>query len=81
VRVHRSPAWNFSRNTVDLLLEYGFLYDSSCMAGDFYPYYLRQGDDWSTTGPYAFGTVRELVEVPVYWGRDDASSPLLWLRS
>jgi peptidoglycan-N-acetylglucosamine deacetylase len=68
---YRSPAWDFSENTVDLLLEYEFLYDSSCMGGDFYPYYLRRGDGWSTDGPYIFGEVCELVEIPVTWGLDD----------
>lgn len=68
---YRSPAWDFSRNTVDLLLEYGFEYDSSCMGNDFYPYYLRKGDEWSTTEPYSFGKPCELVEVPVTWGLDD----------
>lgn len=42
---YRSPAWDCSRNTVDLLIEYGFEYDSSCMGNDFYPYYLRKGDE------------------------------------
>jgi peptidoglycan/xylan/chitin deacetylase (PgdA/CDA1 family) len=68
---YRSPAWDLSRDTIRLLLEHGFLYDSSCMGGDFYPYYLRQGDEWSTDGPYVFGEVTKLVEVPVYWGLDD----------
>ncbi len=68
---YRSPAWDFSQNTVDLLLEYGFEYDSSCMANDFYPYYLRRGDKWSTTDRYEFGELCELVEIPVSWGLDD----------
>lgn len=68
---YRSPAWDFSRDTVDLLLEYGFEYDSSCMGNDFYPYYLRRGDEWSTDGPYVFGEPCELIEVPVTWGLDD----------
>jgi peptidoglycan-N-acetylglucosamine deacetylase len=68
---YRSPAWDFSRNTIDLLLEYGFVYDSSCMGNDSYPYYLRNDDEWSTTGPYVFGETCELVEVPVTWGLDD----------
>jgi peptidoglycan/xylan/chitin deacetylase (PgdA/CDA1 family) len=68
---YRSPAWDFSRNTVDLLIEYGFEYDSSCMGNDFYPYYLRKGDEWSTTEPYSFGEPCELIEVPVTWGLDD----------
>ena len=68
---YRSPAWDFSERTVDLLVEYGFSYDSSCMGHDFYPYYLRTGDQWSTDSAYEFGNVTELVELPVTWGLDD----------
>jgi peptidoglycan/xylan/chitin deacetylase (PgdA/CDA1 family) len=68
---YRSPAWEFSANTVKLLLDEGFLYDSGMMAEDFYPYYLRDGDIVSTTGPYVFGETTELVEMPVSWPLDD----------
>jgi peptidoglycan/xylan/chitin deacetylase (PgdA/CDA1 family) len=68
---YRSPAWDFSPRTVDLLIEYGFAYDSSCMGQDFYPYYLRTGDAWSADAPYAFGRTTELVELPVSWSLDD----------
>ncbi len=70
-RGYRSPAWNFSENTIDLLLEFGFEHDSSCMGNDVYPYYLREGDKASPTEPYVFGEPVELVEVPVTWGLDD----------
>lgn len=70
-RGYRSPAWDFSERTVDLLVEYGFSYDSSCMGHDFYPYYLRTGDRWSTDTAYQFGNVSELVELPVTWALDD----------
>ena len=68
---YRSPAWDFSPRTVDLLVEYGFQYDSSCMGHDFYPYYLRSGDRWSLDGPYHFGETIDLVELPVTWLLDD----------
>jgi peptidoglycan/xylan/chitin deacetylase (PgdA/CDA1 family) len=68
---YRSAAWDFSPQTIDLLLEYGLTYSSSCMANDFYPYYLRKGDRWSTTTPYEFGQLVELVEIPPSWGLDD----------
>jgi peptidoglycan/xylan/chitin deacetylase (PgdA/CDA1 family) len=68
---YRSPAWDLSPNSIDLLIEFGFVYDSSCMGSDFYPYYLRRGDSWSTTEPYIFGETTELVEIPVTWGLDD----------
>jgi peptidoglycan/xylan/chitin deacetylase (PgdA/CDA1 family) len=68
---YRSPAWDFSKSTVALLIEYGFLYDSSCMGDDSYPYYLRTGDTWSMTEPYQFGPLTDLIELPVTWGLDD----------
>jgi len=68
---YRSPAWDFSIKTVDLLLEYGFRYDSSCMGHDFYPYYLRQGDSWTPDTAYVFGETVSLIELPVSWGLDD----------
>ncbi len=68
---YRSPAADFSVNTIDVLLEYGMRYDSSCSGADFTPYYLRQGDRWSKTGPYEFGVPRDLVELPFSWSLDD----------
>ncbi|MCJ8062666.1 polysaccharide deacetylase family protein, partial [Staphylococcus aureus] len=43
---YRSPYWDYSENTLDLLEEAGFLYDSSLMARDLVPYH-RQG--WQVT--------------------------------
>jgi peptidoglycan/xylan/chitin deacetylase (PgdA/CDA1 family) len=68
---YRSPAWDLSPNSIELLLAAGFTYESSCMAGDFNPYYLRAGDRWSTEDPYVFGATTELVELPVSWTLDD----------
>jgi peptidoglycan/xylan/chitin deacetylase (PgdA/CDA1 family) len=68
---YRSAAWDFSPNTIDLLLEYEFTYSSSCMANDFYPYYLRKGDKWQDGEPYRFGELSELVELPPSWHLDD----------
>ncbi len=68
---YRSPAWDLSEHTVNLLIEYGFDYDSSCMGHDFYPYYLRTNDKWSTDSAYEFGETTKLVTVPITWGLDD----------
>ncbi len=57
---YRAPSWNFSDSTLDLLLEMGFLYDSSLMADD-RPYEIVA--DGEPTG---------LVELPVQWILDDA---------
>ncbi|MEZ5728966.1 MAG: polysaccharide deacetylase [Burkholderiaceae bacterium] len=68
---YRSPAWALSVRTVELLIEYGFEYDSSCMGHDCRPYYLRSQDQWSVDGAYRFGTPSTLVEMPVSWSLDD----------
>lgn len=68
---YRSPGWELSPASVDLLLEYGFEYDSSMMAQDFELYRCRQGDVPSTDGPYVFGHEVDLVEFPVSWSLDD----------
>jgi peptidoglycan/xylan/chitin deacetylase (PgdA/CDA1 family) len=70
-RGFRSPAWTFPIEMVDLLLEYEFAYDSSCMGHDLSAYYLRRGDRCAE-GVYEFGELCPLVELPVYWGLDDA---------
>jgi peptidoglycan/xylan/chitin deacetylase (PgdA/CDA1 family) len=68
---YRSPSWAFSENTIGVLREYGFVYDSSMMGDDFTPYYLRQGDKAPFDAPYEFGRNIDLVELPVTWGLDD----------
>ena len=57
---YRSPSWEFSSETVRLLQEFGFLYDSGMMADDD-PYEILV--DGKATG---------LIEIPVEWMRDDA---------
>jgi peptidoglycan/xylan/chitin deacetylase (PgdA/CDA1 family) len=68
---YRSPSWDMSANTIRLLLEYGFKYDSSLMGSDFQPYWCRQGDHFDLVSPYKFGESVDLVEMPVTWGLDD----------
>ncbi|MDX6513736.1 MAG: peptidoglycan-N-acetylglucosamine deacetylase [Gaiellaceae bacterium] len=70
-RGYRSPAADFSVNTIDVLQEFGMVYDSSCSGSDFSPYYLRKGDRWSPDTPYVFGEPIDLVEIPFSWGLDD----------
>ena len=71
VRGYRSPGADFSATTPALLGEYGFLYDSSCSASDFHPYYLRTDDGVSTSEPFVFGPLTTLVEMPFAWNLDD----------
>lgn len=68
---YRSPSWDNSPNTVELLLEHGFEYESSMMGSDYEPYWCRIGDKWSKTEPYEFGEPTTLVEMPVAWHLDD----------
>lgn len=57
---YRAPSWNFSPNTLGILRDLGFLYDSSLMADDD-PYEIDA--DGQPTG---------LVELPVEWILDEA---------
>jgi peptidoglycan/xylan/chitin deacetylase (PgdA/CDA1 family) len=70
-RGYRSPGWDLSWDSVHLLLDYGFEYDSSMMADDFQLYRCRLGDVAHTDGAYEFGQEVALVEVPVSWALDD----------
>ncbi|MFE2678131.1 polysaccharide deacetylase family protein [Streptomyces hygroscopicus] len=56
----RTPSWDFSDSTLDIMLDLGFAYDSSLMADD-EPYEI-----------VANGRPTGLVEIPVDWIRDDA---------
>ena len=62
---YRSPAWDNSPHTIELLLEAGFRYESSLMGDDFTPYWCRVGDVIRPDGPYEFGPEVDLVEMPV----------------
>lgn len=68
---YRSPAWDLSLHSVDLLLAHGFLYDSSMMANDYTPYYARHGDVILPDRPAQFGELTRLIELPVSWSLDD----------
>jgi peptidoglycan-N-acetylglucosamine deacetylase len=68
---YRSPAADLSPGTLALLLDHGFLYDSSQMGQDFTPYYCRIGDQAPADGPFVFGREAGIVELPFTWGLDD----------
>ncbi len=70
-RGYRSPAWNLSDRSLELLIEHGFRYDSSLMGHDYLPYWARQGDHVELLEPAAFGASTSLVELPVSWSLDD----------
>jgi peptidoglycan-N-acetylglucosamine deacetylase len=56
----RTPSWDFSQHTLELIRELGLVYDSSLMADD-EPYEIL-----------ADGEPSGIVEIPVEWIRDDA---------
>lgn len=68
---NRTPSWDFTDSTVELLLELGVTYDSSLMGTDYTPYFARTGDAVPAGGPYVFGAATSLVELPVTWTLDD----------
>jgi peptidoglycan-N-acetylglucosamine deacetylase len=68
---YRSPSWDLSPHTVDLLLERGFRYDSSLMGHDCQPYRCRSGDVVARDGPMRPGRETDLWELPVSWSQDD----------
>jgi peptidoglycan/xylan/chitin deacetylase (PgdA/CDA1 family) len=70
-RGYRSPSWDLSENTIDLLIRHGFLYDSSLMGGDYWPYRARRGDIAQLGEPFRFGEETALLEMPISWSLDD----------
>jgi peptidoglycan/xylan/chitin deacetylase (PgdA/CDA1 family) len=54
---YRSPSWQLTPETLGLLGEFGFSFDSSCM-GDDRPYVEEHGD-------------ASILELPVHWSLDD----------
>ncbi len=70
-RGYRSPAWDLSAHTIDLLVAQGFVYDSSLMGSDYVPYRARRGDVAELGKPYRFGEQTALIEMPISWSLDD----------
>ena len=68
---YRSPSWELSEDSLPLLAERGFLYDSSLMGNDI-PYKVDANGS-------------ELVEIPIHWELDDVPyfnySPALGVRN
>jgi peptidoglycan/xylan/chitin deacetylase (PgdA/CDA1 family) len=70
-RGYRSPSWDLSPHTIDLLLKHGFVYDTSMMGDDYTPYFARQGDVIELEKPAVLGKPSTLVELPISWSLDD----------
>ena len=70
-RGYRSPSWDLSEHTIDLLIKHGFLYDSSLMGADYVPYRARRGDRAELGQPLKLGDPTDLIEMPISWSLDD----------
>jgi peptidoglycan/xylan/chitin deacetylase (PgdA/CDA1 family) len=70
-RGYRSPAWDLSPHSIELLLQHGFLYDSSLMGHDYLPYQARRNDIVALEAPIVYGADTPLVEMPISWSLDD----------
>jgi peptidoglycan/xylan/chitin deacetylase (PgdA/CDA1 family) len=68
---YRSPSWDLSQHTVDLLIKHGFFYESSMMGNDHSPYRVRTGDLVHDEEPVEFGKLTPLIEMPISWSLDD----------
>ena len=68
---YRSPAWDLSPHTLELLIQHGFYYESSMMGHDYSPYRVRQGDVIELQKPMQFGDDTPLIEMPISWSLDD----------
>ena len=68
---YRSPAWDLSEQSIDLMVRHGLRYDSSMMGHDCEPYFARKGDKVAADAPLVFGETTDLVEVPISWSLDD----------
>lgn len=69
-RGYRSPAWDFTDDTLAILEEHGFEWDSSLMGRDFEPYHPRPVTVGWEQGS-SFGPASPLLEFPVSWLLDD----------
>jgi peptidoglycan/xylan/chitin deacetylase (PgdA/CDA1 family) len=69
-RGYRSPYWDYSENTLDLIEQFGFEYDSSLMARDLVPYRPRRWQVYWEKGNVP-GKASRVLEIPVNWYLDD----------
>ena len=67
---YRSPYWDYSESTLDIIEESGFLYDTSLMARDLVPYRPQRWQiNWESAN--VAGTASSVLEIPVNWYLDD----------
>jgi peptidoglycan/xylan/chitin deacetylase (PgdA/CDA1 family) len=68
---YRSPSWNLSKNTIDILENLGFIYDSSLMSNDYLPYRPPKYIIIDNEGRVNKGPKSNIIELPVSWSLDD----------
>lgn len=84
-----APWWEISKETTELLLQYGIEYDHSMAHNDCQPYYLRTGDQWTNIDyskeashwmkPLIKGQETGLIEIPASWYLDDLP-PMMYVK-
>jgi peptidoglycan-N-acetylglucosamine deacetylase len=67
----RSPSADFSDSTLELIEEFGFLYDSSLTSDDYRPFHPRIGDRVSAQAALERGREARFWELPFAWELDD----------
>lgn len=67
---YRSPYWDYSESTLDLIEEFGFIYDSSLMGRDLTPYHPQRWQIRWEQGCVPSRASR-VLEIPVNWYLDD----------
>jgi peptidoglycan/xylan/chitin deacetylase (PgdA/CDA1 family) len=67
----RAPYWALGSDTLGLVEDAGFVYDSSLQADDYRPYRVRRGDRHAVGEASVWGPEGTLLEVPGYWAMDD----------
>ncbi len=70
-RGYRSPAFDVTGNTLALLADLGFDWDSSLMGRDFSPYRPRMVVEYDVENGNRFGEPSDVLEFPVSWALDD----------
>ncbi|WP_309130472.1 polysaccharide deacetylase [Brevibacterium sp.] len=70
-RGYRSPALDITVNTISLLEELGFQWDSSLMGRDFEPYHPQIVTELNLESANVFAAPSTILEFPVYWALDD----------
>ena len=64
-RGYRSPSWDLSEHTIELLLSTVFVTIRVLMGADYLPYRARRGDVAVLGEPFHFGEQTPLIEMPI----------------